>query len=88
MGVLACGSTTTGRTPNIGSEAAPGFIGWQPGRLVTMCPPVSVCQKVSTMTQRPLPTSSKKNLNTGEGGGGGGGEGKGQRPLPTSSSTS
>ena len=53
------GSTTTGRTPNMGSDAAPGFIGVQPGRLVIMCPPVSVCQKVSTTTQRFSPTSSK-----------------------------
>ena len=59
MGVPLVGSTTTGRTPNMGSDADPGFIGWQPGRLVIMCPPVSVCQKVSTMTHRPRPTSSK-----------------------------
>lgn len=29
--------------------AEPGFIGVQPGNGVNTCPPVSVCQKVSTM---------------------------------------
>ena len=58
-GVPEVGSTTAGLTPNIGNEAAPGFIGVHPGRLVTMWPPVSVCQNVSTTTQFFLPTSSK-----------------------------
>ena len=36
--------------------AEPGFCGMAPGSGVIMWPPVSVCQKVSTIGQRPLPT--------------------------------
>ena len=45
-GAPLCGSTRTGRIPNIGREAEPGFIGEQPGMLVIMWPPVSVCREV------------------------------------------
>jgi len=45
-----------GWTPKNGSVADPGFIGVQPGRLVIMWPPVSVCHHVSTIgiSERPM----------------------------------
>lgn len=36
--------------------AEPGFIGVAPGRGVITCPPVSVCQNVSTIEHLLLPT--------------------------------
>lgn len=37
--------------------ADPGFIGVAPGNGVITCPPVSVCQKVSTIEHFSLPTT-------------------------------
>ena len=51
-------SRSCGTTPKKGSVAAPGLVGVAPGSGVIMMPPVSVCQKVSTMAQRPLPTTA------------------------------
>ncbi len=44
--------------PGKGSVHEPGTIGVAPGIGVIMCAPVSVCQKVSTIGQRPPPTFS------------------------------
>ena len=46
----------TGLTPKNGLVAEPGFCGIAPGIGVMMWPPVSVCQKVSTIGHFPLPT--------------------------------
>jgi hypothetical protein len=50
-------STSSGFTPNIGLEAEPGFSAWAPGSGVIITPPVSVCHQVSTIGQRPSPTT-------------------------------
>src|SRR5438552_3831408 len=41
------------KTPGNGSVAEPGLVGIAPGSGVIICPPVSVCQHVSTMEHRP-----------------------------------
>ena len=46
-----------GSTPKNGSVAEPGFWSMAPGRGVMRIPPVSVCHQVSTMGQRPSPTT-------------------------------
>ena len=53
-----CGSRTTGWTPKKGLVAEPGLVGMAPGSGVIRMPPVSVCHQVSTIGQRPLPTTS------------------------------
>src|SRR3954447_23184004 len=50
-------STTTGRTPKNGLVADPGLIGIAPGSGEIRMPPVSVCHQVSTIGQRPSPTT-------------------------------
>ena len=44
-------------SPNIGLVALPGLSGVAPGRGEIMIPPVSVCHQVSTIGQRPSPTT-------------------------------
>ena len=53
-----CGSSSTGWTPKNGLVAEPGLVGMAPGRGVIRMPPVSVCHQVSTIGQRPWPTTS------------------------------
>src|SRR5258708_35651872 len=43
--------------PGSGSVHEPGLRGVAPGSGVIMCPPVSVCHQVSTIGQRPPPTT-------------------------------
>ncbi len=43
--------------PKNGRVAEPGFNGVAPGKGVIRIPPVSVCHQVSTMGQRPPPTT-------------------------------
>ena len=50
-------STISGLTPKNGKVAEPGFSFVAPGKGVIMMPPVSVCHQVSTMGQRPPPTT-------------------------------
>src|SRR3954447_14779496 len=50
-------STTTGCTPKNGRVAEPGLAAVAPGNGLIRMPPVSVCQKVSTIGQRPSPTT-------------------------------
>ena len=50
-------STSAGFTPKNGRVAEPGFCAIAPGRGVMRMPPVSVCHQVSTMGQRPSPTT-------------------------------
>ncbi len=50
-------STTTGRTPKNGSVAEPGFCAMAPGSGAIRIPPVYVCHHVSTIGQRPSPTT-------------------------------
>jgi hypothetical protein len=50
-------SSSSGRTPNIGRVALPGFSAVAPGMGLIITPPVSVCHQVSTMGQRPSPTT-------------------------------
>jgi hypothetical protein len=50
-------STIAGRTPKNGSVAEPGFCAMAPGSGVMRMPPVSVCHHVSTIGQRPSPTT-------------------------------
>ena len=54
---LPSASTMTGCTPKNGLVADPGFNGVAPGSGVIMIPPVSVCHQVSTIGQRPSPTT-------------------------------
>ncbi len=54
--LAVAGSSTSGLMPKKGLVADPGFCGIAPGMGVMICPPVSVCQNVSTIGQRPLPT--------------------------------
>ena len=56
--ILPSSSTSTGSTPKKGRVAEPGLAGVAPGRGVIRMPPVSVCHQVSTMAQRPAPTTS------------------------------
>ena len=53
---LPVSSTTATWMPGNGSVHEPGTSVVTPGRGVIMWPPVSVCQKVSTIGQRPPPT--------------------------------
>ena len=46
-----------GWTPKKGSVAEPGFSAVAPGSGVIRMPPVSVCHQVSTIGQRPSPTT-------------------------------
>jgi len=50
-------STTTGFTPKKGRVAEPGFSAVAPGSGEIRMPPVSVCHQVSTIGQRPSPTT-------------------------------
>jgi hypothetical protein len=50
-------STQPARTPKNGNVAEPGFSGVAPGSGVIRMPPVSVCHQVSTIGQRPSPTT-------------------------------
>ena len=54
---LPASSTTSGKMPKNGNVAVPGFKGVAPGMGVIMMLPVSVCHQVSTMGQRPPPTT-------------------------------
>jgi hypothetical protein len=49
-------STMAVMMPGSGSVQEPGTIGVAPGSGEIMCPPVSVCQNVSTIGQRSPPT--------------------------------
>jgi len=53
---LPVSSTTAAWMPGKGRVHEPGTSVVAPGSGVIMWPPVSVCQKVSTMGQRPPPT--------------------------------
>ena len=53
---LPTSSTTANWMPGKGSVQEPGTMGVAPGSGVIMWPPVSVCQKVSTIGQRLPPT--------------------------------
>ena len=50
-------STISGMTPKNGRVAEPGFSRVAPGSGVIRMPPVSVCHQVSTIGQRPSPTT-------------------------------
>ena len=52
------GSSTTGCTPKNGLVAEPGLVGMAPGSGEIRIPPVSVCHQVSTIGQRPRPTTA------------------------------
>ena len=54
---LPSASTTCGLTPKNGSVAEPGLSRVAPGSGVIRMPPVSVCHQVSTIGQRPSPTT-------------------------------
>jgi hypothetical protein len=54
---LPSASTTSGRTPKNGRVAEPGLSLVAPGSGVIRMPPVSVCHQVSTIGQRPSPTT-------------------------------
>src|SRR5205814_6407443 len=51
-------STMSANIPGSGSVAEPGLVGVAPGSGEIMWPPVSVCDHVSTIGQRPPPTVS------------------------------
>jgi len=51
-------STSAGLTPKNGSVAEPGLRSVAPGSGEIRMPPVSVCHQVSTIGQRPSPTTS------------------------------
>ena len=53
---LPVSSTIAAAMPGNGRVQEPGTSGVAPGSGVIMWPPVSVCQKVSTIGQRPPPT--------------------------------
>ncbi len=55
---LPSSSTSSGSTPKNGSVAEPGLVAMAPGSGVIRMPPVSVCHQVSTIGQRPSPTTS------------------------------
>src|SRR5918912_3110712 len=48
--------------PGSGRVAEPGLVGVAPGSGAIMMAPVSVCQNVSTMGQRPLPMTSRYHI--------------------------
>ena len=50
-------SSSAGSTPKNGRVAEPGFSLRAPGSGVITWPPVSVCHHVSTIGQRPSPTT-------------------------------
>ena len=50
-------STTAGLMPKNGRVAEPGLRSVAPGSGVIRMPPVSVCHQVSTIGQRPPPTT-------------------------------
>src|SRR5262244_2852648 len=54
---LPSASTICGATPKNGSVAEPGLRPMAPGSGVIRMPPVSVCHHVSTIGQRPSPTT-------------------------------
>ena len=54
---LPSASTISGLMPKNGSVAEPGFSAIAPGSGVIRMPPVSVCHQVSTIGQRPSPTT-------------------------------
>ena len=54
---LPSASTISGMTPKNGSVAEPGLSRVAPGSGVIRMPPVSVCHQVSTIGQRPSPTT-------------------------------
>ena len=54
---LPSASTICGTTPKNGRVAEPGFSRVAPGSGVIKMPPVSVCHQVSTIGQRPSPTT-------------------------------
>ena len=54
---LPSASTICGRMPKNGSVAEPGLSCVAPGSGVIRMPPVSVCHQVSTIGQRPSPTT-------------------------------
>jgi hypothetical protein len=54
---LPSASTICGTTPKKGRVAEPGLSAVAPGNGVIRIPPVSVCHQVSTIGQRPLPTT-------------------------------
>src|SRR5579871_1834477 len=55
--VFPCSSTTSAATPKKGRVALPGFVVIAPGSGEIMIAPVSVCHHVSTIGQRPPPTT-------------------------------
>ena len=55
--VLPSASTISGMTPKNGRVAEPGLSLVAPGSGVMRMPPVSVCHQVSTIGQRPSPTT-------------------------------
>src|SRR6185312_11241123 len=57
--VLPSASKIAGWMPKKGFMAAPGFSTVEPGNGQIKMPPVSVCHHVSTMGERPSPTTSK-----------------------------
>ena len=54
---LPSASTISGITPKNGRVADPGLSSVAPGSGVIRMPPVSVCHQVSTIGQRPSPTT-------------------------------
>ena len=48
---------STGKMPGMGKVAEPGLVGVAGAMGLITMPPVSVCQKVSTMLQPPWPTT-------------------------------
>ncbi len=54
---LPSASTICGTMPKNGRVAEPGFRRVAPGSGVIRMPPVSVCHQVSTIGQRPSPTT-------------------------------
>ena len=54
---LPSASTSCGWQPKNGLVAEPGFKRVAPGSGVIRMPPVSVCHQVSTIGQRPSPTT-------------------------------
>ena len=55
--ILPSASTSAGWTPKKGRVAEPGLSAVAPGSGVIRMPPVSVCHQVSTIGQRPSPTT-------------------------------
>ena len=52
-------SRSTGSIPYMGRQQLPGLVGVTAGKGVSKCPPVSVCQKVSTTLHTLRPITSK-----------------------------